>query len=109
MIQLTNWNKANKLTLNADKSSFTFFRSSKKTIPNLPDKIEFLNHEINRAPDIKFLGIILDEHSTWNNHINEICNKLKRFFHIYLIFYSETSPHTKLTFIQYIYSILKDI
>ena len=31
MTQLTNWFRANKLTLNADKSSFTIFKSSQKT------------------------------------------------------------------------------
>ena len=85
MTQLTTWFKSNKLTLNADKSSFTIFRSSKKSIPNLPDKIKFMNHEINRTSHIKFLGIILDEFLTWNLHINEICNKLKRCFHIFII------------------------
>ena len=108
MTQLTNWFKANKLTLNADKSSFTIFRSSKKTIPNLPDKINFLNHEINRAPDIKFLGIILDEHLTWNNHINEICNKLKRFFHIfYNIRHLLSKNNIKTIYYAIIYSRIK--
>ena len=83
MTQLTNWFKANKLTLNADKSSFTIFRSSKKIIPNLPDKIKFLNHEITRTSHIKFLGVIIDENLTWIHHINEVCNKLKRYFHIF--------------------------
>ena len=85
MTQLTTRFKSNKLTLNADKSSFTIFKSSKKSIPNLPDKIKFMNHEINRTSHIKFLGIILDENLTWNLHINEICNKLKRRFHIFII------------------------
>ena len=108
MTQLTNWFNANKLTLNADKSSFTIFRSSKKTIPNLPDKINFLNHEINRAPDIKFLGIILDEHLTWNNHINEICNKLKRFFHIfYNIRHLLSKNNIKTIYYAIIYSRIK--
>ena len=108
MAHLTNWFKANKLTLNADKSSFTIFRSRKKTIPNLPDKINFLNHEINRAPDIKFLGIILDEHLTWNNHINEICNKLKRFFHIfYNIRHLLSKNNIKTIYYAIIYSRIK--
>ena len=83
MTQLTNWFTANKLTLNADKSSFTLFKSSKKAIPNVPEHIDFLNQKIKRTSHIKFLGIILDENLTWNQHINEICNKLKRLFHIF--------------------------
>ena len=83
MTQLTNWFKANKLTLNSDKSSFTIFRSSNKSNLILPDQINFLDQCIKRAPEIKFLGVILDENLTFNQHINEICSKLKRLFHIF--------------------------
>ena len=83
MIQLTTWFNANKLTLNADKSSFTIFKSSRKTIPNQPDNIEFHDQQIKRTSHIKFLGVILDENLTWNLHINELCSKLKRLFHIF--------------------------
>ena len=36
-----------------------------------------------RKSSNKFLAIILDEHLTWNEHINELCNKLRRLFHIF--------------------------
>ena len=81
MTQLTNWFKANKLTLNSDKSSFTIFRSSNKSNLILPDQINFLDQCIKRAPEIKFLGVILDENLTFNQHINGIYSKLKRLFH----------------------------
>ena len=61
MMQLTSWFKANKLTLNSDKSSFTIFKSSRKVIPNLPDSIVFNSQQIKRTSHIKFLGVILDE------------------------------------------------
>ena len=83
MTQLTKWFNANKLTLNSEKSSFTIFKSSKRNIPNLPEQIEFLNQRILRSANIKFLGIILDENLTFNEHVNEVCNKLKRLFHIF--------------------------
>ena len=83
MTQLATWLKANKLTLNADKSSFTIFKSNRKVIHNLPDNIEFLGQSIKRTSHIKFLGIILDENLTWSQHINELSNKLKRLFHIF--------------------------
>ena len=62
---------------------FTIFKSNRKKIVNLPNKIEFLNFSIDRTTSIKFLGIILDEHLTWNQHITEVCNKLKSLFHIF--------------------------
>ena len=83
MTKLKYWLRANKLTLNADKSSFTIFKSSKKTIHNMPDNIEFFDQKIQRTSHNKFLGIILDENLTWNNHIIELSNKLKRLFHIF--------------------------
>ena len=82
MTQLTHQFKANRLTLNSEKSSFTIFKSNKKVIPNIPNEIEFLNQQI-RTSQIKFLGIILDENLTFNDHVNEVCNKLKRLFHIF--------------------------
>ena len=83
MIQLTSWFHANKLTLNSEKSSFTIFKSSRKSIVNLPETIDFHNQQIKRTSQIKFLGIILDENLTWNSHINDLCSKLKRLFHIF--------------------------
>ena len=83
MTALNSWFTANKMTLNAEKSTFTIFKSSRNNIPNLPSTIKFLDHEIKRTPFIKFLGLTLDENLTWNQHINELCNKLKSLFHIF--------------------------
>ena len=82
MISLSSWFLANKLTLNADKSSFTIFKSPRKII-NMPNSINFLNHKINRVSYIKFLGVTLDEDLSFNQHINEVCNKLKNLFHVF--------------------------
>ncbi|CAL4065520.1 unnamed protein product, partial [Meganyctiphanes norvegica] len=83
MIELNSWFTANKMTLNTDKTSFTIFKTNRLIIPNLPDHIEFLNCKINRSTEIKFLGLILDENLTWDQHITVICNKLKSLFHIF--------------------------
>ena len=82
MISLSSWFLTNKLTLNADKSSFTIFKSPRKSI-NLPNSISFLNHKINRVSYIKFLGVTLDENLSFKQHINEVCNKLKNLFHVF--------------------------
>ena len=83
MTQLNSWFDINKLTLNTTKTSFTIFKSNRKKIENIPNKIDFANYTIERTTTIKFLGIILDEHLTWNQHIIEVCNKLKSLFHIF--------------------------
>merc|ERR1712055_1180283 len=61
----------------------TIFKSNSKIIPNIPDSLKFLDCEIKRTPSIKFLGLILDENLTWNQHIDELCCKLKSLFHIF--------------------------
>ena len=68
-----------KLTLNADKSSFIIFKSSKKVIPTISDQIQFLDQKIKRSSHNKFPGITLGENLTWSNHINELINKLKKY------------------------------
>ena len=83
MTQLNTWFKANKLTLNSGKSNFIVFRSNKNTATNLPEKINFENTSINRSSSSKYLGVTLDEHVTWNQHITEVCNKLKRYFKLF--------------------------
>ena len=83
MTALNSWFSANKMTLNTDKSTFTIFKSSRKIIPNLPEVIKFQGLEIKRTPYIKFLGITLDENLSWNQHIVDVCSKLKSFFHIF--------------------------
>ena len=108
MTELTNWFTANRLTLNADKSSFTLFKSSKKVIPNVPEHINLLNQKIKRTSHIKFLGVILDENLTWNHHINEICSKLKRLFHIfYNIRNYLTKDNIKTIYYALVYSRIK--
>ena len=84
MLQLNSWFVSNKLTLNTSKSSFTIFKSCRKKINNLPNSIDFLNYKIERKSSVKFLGIILDDHLTWNQHTNDLCNKLRSLFHIFL-------------------------
>ena len=83
MNQLHSWFTANKLTLNTDKSSFTIFRTKKKVIHNLPEHIEFLDYKIKRTTHVKYLGLTINENLTWDNHINEICTKLKSLFHVF--------------------------
>ena len=69
------WICANKLSLNASKSSFSLF-TNKKT-PSYPD-ILIRNSQIQRSPCQKFLGVQLDERLNFCNHINSVRLKLSR-------------------------------
>ena len=108
MTQLNAWFKANKLTLNSGKSNFIVFRSNKNPTTNLPEKINFENTSINRSETSKYLGVTLDEHVTWNQHIIEVCNKLKRYFKLfYSIRNFVNKNQVKIIYYSFIYSQIK--
>ena len=57
------WFKANKLSLNADKTKFTLFHKSTQS-DDLPLKLPQLimnNKVIERGSSLKFLGVLIDE------------------------------------------------
>ena len=72
--KLGDWFTANRLSLNIKKTKYTFFHknSVKDNIHlKLPD-LHISNKSIERKSSIKFLGVMLDEHIAWNDHIHAI-------------------------------------
>ena len=69
------WFKLNKLTINVDKSKCIFFHKRRKINP-----IEFsINNDIiSIVSQFSFLGVLLDEHLSWKNHLNMVANKLSK-------------------------------
>ena len=74
------WFKANKLPLNKGKTKYIFFhRFCKKG--NIPLKLPMLvinGKVIERTTSIKFLGILLYKHLSWENHILVVENKVSK-------------------------------
>ena len=69
------WLKANKLTLNAKKTKYVIF-GTKQTLTTKPDlNLKVGNDKIERATSMKYLGVILDDHLTFDEHIAYIINK----------------------------------
>ena len=71
---------ANKLSLNKDKTKYTFFHKAREK-DNIPLKLPslFINdREIKRITSIKYLGVLTDEHLTWKEHIAVIENKVSK-------------------------------
>jgi len=80
LTHINEWFKANKLSLNITKTKYTLFMKSSRA-DNLPLKLPNLNINkisINRAYSMKFLGIIIDEHLNWKEHIKLIENKTSK-------------------------------
>ena len=75
---LSDYFKANKLKLNADKTKLVCFR--KKSVPFSEEDIN-VNLDSTRLKFEKnatFLGITLDEHLTWEEHCKNVANKMAR-------------------------------
>ena len=85
---LSNWLKANKITLNASKTELIIFRQRNKHIlyrKNPDDNLEpwKLNikidgKKIEPSTHVKYLGVLLDSHLEWNYHVDELSTKLSR-------------------------------
>ena len=74
------WFKSNKLSLNYKKTKYSFFHPAQKS-DNLPlhlPKLAINNTTIERQPQMRFLGVLLDENLTWKYHINTIKSKISK-------------------------------
>ena len=74
------WFIANRLSLNVKKTKCTLFhkKSVRDNIPlKLPD-LKIANNSIERTTSIKFLGVMIDENITWEDHIHTIEKKLAK-------------------------------
>ena len=71
------WFRANKLSLNLDKTKFVIFRPRQKP-QQMVFKILLDNSEIKQVNEVVFLGVIVDEHLTWKSHISYVSNKISK-------------------------------
>ena len=77
MIILFEWFSANRLSLNLVKTNYILFHSLNKKI--VCNHILHVNGiPINRVKSCKFLGVLLDEHLTWSDHINYVKSKISK-------------------------------
>ena len=76
---LADWFKANKLSLNSDKTKYMIFHPvSNHTILGPNQQISISGFPLNRVTHIKFLGVILDDKLTWKPHIASIHTKVAK-------------------------------
>ena len=76
LVKVNNWLIANKLTLNIDKSAFLLFHPPQKSVTKPVLK---LNGELlAEKSEVKYLGVIIDEHLSWKSHVNHVNMKLAR-------------------------------
>jgi hypothetical protein len=68
------WFAANKLILNLEKTNI--IKVETKNMPHCALTIGYKDKYIEEIVSIKFLGIHLDNHLNWKNHIDQIIPKL---------------------------------
>ena len=71
------WLCANKLSLNIDKSNFVIFRPPQKKI-EYTVKLQINNKIREEKKCIKYLGIFIDCHLNWKEHVHELSKKIAR-------------------------------
>ena len=74
---LVQWLRANKIALNVNKTDIIIFRSPRKQITK---KMNFClsDQKIRQKTCTKYLGVLLDEHLLFKDHINTLKQKLNR-------------------------------
>ncbi|XP_048587749.1 uncharacterized protein LOC125570289 [Nematostella vectensis] len=77
LANVSDWLKANKLTLNKSKTEFMLVGSRQRlsTFENSP-RLVLDNSLIKEVPDTKSLGVCIDQHLSWNAHITNISKKI---------------------------------
>ena len=77
MKHISQWLKANKLTLNSEKTYYmVIHRGRRKSYNNI--KLYIDDAIIEEASTIKYLGVILDNKLKWTSHIAFVKNKVAK-------------------------------
>ena len=73
--KITQWIRANKLSLNLQKTKYMLFSN---TLETLPTDIIFDDTRLENVSNIKFLGVFVDNKLSWKPHIDNICKTISR-------------------------------
>lgn len=72
------WFKANRLSLNIEKTNFIVFRTKRKVIDLTELNLTLDGKIIKLVKSCKFLGVYLDQCLTWSDHITHITRKIAK-------------------------------
>ena len=74
---VSDWLRANKLSINVSKTKLIIFRPRQRSLPNISPLI-IDNNVVELVESTKFLGVYIDQHLTWKTHINVISKKIAK-------------------------------
>ena len=94
---IVQWLRSNKISLNADKTELVIFSPKRKKIAkHITFRIS--GEKIEISTRVKYLGIQIDQHLNWDEHIKNIIPKLSR----------ATGVLSKIRHYIYTYILVKD-
>lgn len=93
---VSQWAIHNRLTINADKTECIVFSNREFSISN--SQIKMGSEYINFKNSCKFLGVFLDNKTSFSNHIDSICNKMTKSAGILYRINSSLTPQARLSF-----------
>ena len=70
------WLNLNRLALNVGKTNFVIFRANKKMTHNVT--LIMNKKAIAQKDNVKYLGVLIDQHLRWNYHVSNISKKISR-------------------------------
>ena len=65
ILNLSNWFKANKLSLNIQKSNYVIFKTRQQKRDEFILNIEMNGFKMNKVKEVNFLDVILNETLSW--------------------------------------------
>jgi hypothetical protein len=77
---------ANKLPVNADKTSYLVFRALNKKLPNMPP-LFYRTSPVKRVNEVKYLGLYMDEQLNFMQHIEKLRGQISALVGMLLKFY----------------------
>ena len=81
--KMETWFVANKLSLNTEKTCYTVFASKLKSNAHVSLNLFINGKKIDKVTSCKYLGVIIDQALTWNDHITYIYKRLIKFTAIF--------------------------
>ena len=76
--KIHDWLCANKLTLNLSKSKYLIFQPRQKLNYNLLPPLTLAGQYLDYSFNVKYLGLIIDCHLSWHDHIEYTCSKISK-------------------------------
>ena len=72
------WLQSNKLTLNVQKTYYIIFHRARLKLHNTTIDLWMGDCILNKANNLKYIGVIIDDTSSWVHHITYIKNKISK-------------------------------